>query len=305
MNVERVVQTALALAHQPELIETIVERPANDRGPQPAFRLPRLTGSWARTTEGLAHPSTRELRPITFDHEVAAGHDDVVLAHLGHRLVVQAVWLLRAEVWAVGTEANLARATARIIPDGIVDEVAIIAHGRLVITGADGHRLHEEVVAAGGLVRNRRFARIPTVGQVGAILDTPTLGVPPLALCQELAQNWPALSEALLTSLVRRQQERAESLAAVLARRADEDARAVVEVLEELARSIRTELGNSAANLQLSLPLFAADERIQVERDLDALRRRLKRNSRRGRSGGSARASPLQRSDAPTVPGRY
>jgi hypothetical protein len=96
-----------------------------------------------------------------------------------------------------------------------------------------------------------------------------------LALRQELAENWPALSEALLTSLVRRQQERAESLAAVLARRADEDARAVVEVLEELARSIRTELGHSAANLQLSLPLFAADERIQVERDLDALQRRL------------------------------
>ena len=275
VNVERVVRTALALAHQPELIETIVERPANDGGPQRAFRLPRLTGSWARTAEGLAHPVTGEIRPITFDHEVAAGHDDVVLAHLGHRLVAQAVWLLRAEVWATGTEANLARATARVIPDGIVDEVAIIAHGRLVITGADGHRLHEEVVAAGGLVRNRRFARIPTVSQVGAILDAPTLGVPPLALCQELAQNWPALSEALLTSLVRRQQERAESLAAVLARRADEDARAVGEVLEELARSIRTELGNSAANLQLSLPLFAADELIQVERDLDALRHRL------------------------------
>ena len=31
----------------------------------------------------------------------------------------------------------------------VVAQPTVIAHGRLVVTGADGHRLHEEVVAAG------------------------------------------------------------------------------------------------------------------------------------------------------------
>ncbi len=274
-NVERVVRTALALAHQPDLIETILERVGAGDDPPRVFSLPRLTGSWARTTEGLAHPVTGQARPITFDHGAAAGRDDVVLAHLAHRLVSQAVWLLRAEVWAGGNEARLARATARVIPDGIVDEVATIVHGRLVITGAAGHRVHEEVITAGGLVRAGRFARISALGQLQAVLDAPTLGVAPLSLCRELARNWPAVSEALHTSLLRRQQERTESLEGVLARRADEDARAVEAALKELERSIQAELGRAAGDLQLSLSLFAADERAQAERDLDALRRRL------------------------------
>ena len=274
-NVERVVRTALALAHQPDLIEVALDRPGSAGAPSRAFRLPRLTGSWARCAEGLAHPVTGEIRPVTFDHELASGHDDVVLAHLGHRLVTQAVWLLRAEVWAAGSDARLARVTTRIVPDGVTDEIAVVAHGRLVITGAAGHRLHEEAISAGGLLRAGRFARIPTVSQVQAIIDAPTLGTAPPALCRELARNWRTIADALLTSLVRRQQERAESLQGVLDRRAEEDARAVAAVLADLERQIRAELHGAAADLQLQLPLFAADERAQAERDLDALRRRL------------------------------
>ncbi len=274
-NIARVVRVALALAHQPDLAETRLDRPQHDGEPVRAFALPRLTGRWARASEGLAHPVTGAIRPITFDHVVAAGHDDVVLAHLGHRLVAQAVWLLRAEVWATGTEARLARVSARVIPDGIVDEIALIAHGRLVITGAAGHRLHEEVIAAGGLVRSGRFARMSTLSQLQAVLEAPTLGIPPATLRNELHENWQTVSAALLTSLIRRQQERAESLEGTLARRADEDAQAIVAVLAELGRSIRAELGSTAAYLQLSLPLFSSDERAQVERDVDALRRRL------------------------------
>jgi hypothetical protein len=125
------------------------------------------------------------------------------------------------------------------------------------------------------VVRSGRFARIPTVGQVQAIVDAPTLGPAPPAVHRELAKNWPVIADALLTSLVRRQQERAESLQGVLDRRADEDARAVVTVLAELERSIRAELDEATSDLQLRFSLFAADERAQAERDLDALRRRL------------------------------
>ena len=43
-----------------------------------------------------AHDSFFE-RPVTFDNQVAAAHDDVVLAHLGHRLVQQAKAAAREE----------------------------------------------------------------------------------------------------------------------------------------------------------------------------------------------------------------
>ncbi|MDP8992496.1 MAG: DISARM system SNF2-like helicase DrmD, partial [Actinomycetota bacterium] len=278
-NLERAVSVALDLAHQPRLIPTTVGRPGpnGQAASSQAFHVPRLTFSWSRATEGLAHPVTGEVRPVTFDHAVAAGHDDIVLAHLGHRLVQQAMWLLRAEIWATGGEARLARVTARVVPDHVTDQVAVIAHGRLVITGAAGHRLQEEVVAAGGLVRNGRFARLTTLGQLQELIDAPTLGLPSQATKQALAREWPAIVDGVLNALTRRQQDRAQSLAGVLARRAEEDAEAVSRVLAELERSIRAELERVQQEEQLRLPGFAPDERAQFERDVDALHHRLDR----------------------------
>ena len=35
------------------------------------FKMPALSGSWARCLEGLRHPHTLQIRPITFDHASA------------------------------------------------------------------------------------------------------------------------------------------------------------------------------------------------------------------------------------------
>ena len=102
-RVERVVATALQLARQPALI------PATEAG---TWTVPPLTGSWVDATIGLEHPARPEQqRPITFDHDIARGRTDVVLAHLGHPLVQMALALLRAEVW--GTANHLHRVTMR------------------------------------------------------------------------------------------------------------------------------------------------------------------------------------------------
>ena len=61
---------------------------------KPVFTLPALKGSWAACAEGLEHPHTKDIRPITFDHAVAKGRDDVVLVHLNHRLVQMSLRLL-------------------------------------------------------------------------------------------------------------------------------------------------------------------------------------------------------------------
>jgi superfamily II DNA or RNA helicase len=271
-TVQRVVSVGLELARQPALAPASLDRPASDPAPSgPVFRMPLLTGSWARARAGLEHPVTGAERPTTFDDQVAAEHDDVVLVHLGHRLVQQCLRLLRAEVWAVGPESRLARVTARVVAETALDTPAVVAHGRLVVTGSDGQRLHEEVLAAGGLLREGRFARL-NVGEVDALLDEGTAEVPAAGVRRRLAGMWERVAEPLLQSLERRAVERAASLEKTLADRAEEEVGTVAAVLGELHRSIEAELAEPESE---QLMLFSPDERGQFERDLDALRRRL------------------------------
>lgn len=91
-NVRTVVGFALELAGQPPLQPARVD----NLPPGSAWRLPTLHGSWAAASAGLLHPHTHVVRPIVFDHALADGRDDVVLAHLQHRLVQMALRLLRA-----------------------------------------------------------------------------------------------------------------------------------------------------------------------------------------------------------------
>jgi hypothetical protein len=72
-NIQNVVATGLALAGQP---------PLRSAGRPGVFHLPPLTGSWALCAEGLPHPHTLKIRPITFNHALATGRDDVVLCQL-------------------------------------------------------------------------------------------------------------------------------------------------------------------------------------------------------------------------------
>ena len=123
------------------------------------FRMPPLSGSWARCLEGLEHPYTQEVRPITFDHDVAKGRDDVVLVHLNHPLVQMSLRLLRAEIWARDDVKKLHRVAVRSLPDGRIEGPAVVVISRLVVTGGNHHRLHEELTEAGGYLRDAGFRR--------------------------------------------------------------------------------------------------------------------------------------------------
>ncbi|MCG5078298.1 DISARM system SNF2-like helicase DrmD [Paraburkholderia tagetis] len=156
-NIHSVVTVGLSLAGQPPLQEATLEGvwpdPSGKRAKCPVFRLPHLTGSWSLATEGLRHPHTQEIRPIVFDHTLASGRDDVVLAHLNHRLVQNCLQRLRAEIWSVAGHHRLHRVTARVIPNRISDVPVVVAHGRLVVLGGDNKRIHEEII----------FAEVPSV----------------------------------------------------------------------------------------------------------------------------------------------
>lgn len=274
-NVQAVVEIALELAGQPPLQEAEVEGlwpdPSGQRRTCPIFYLPPLRGSWAHCTEGLAHPHTGEIRPIVFDHNLARGRDDVVLVHLNHRLVQMSLRLLRAEVWSHRERPALHRVTARLVPDHVLREPVVIAHARLVVIGGNSHRLHEELVSAGGEIRQGRFRRL-NVGQVQATLDAALPGEPSLEAKKRLAALWPALLPSLQRSLEARMEERAGSLRNLLADRAEKEVADITAVLNELERAIRDELAEPE---YVQLELFSSSEQEQYKRNVAALEARL------------------------------
>jgi hypothetical protein len=190
--------------------------------------------------------------------------------------VAQSCRLLRAELWKTGGDRALSRVTACVVDDGALDEIAVLAHARLVVTGADGHRLHEEVIAAGGRVRHQRFARF-NVGEVKAALRAMTADPVGEGAQRRLAADWPAIQPQVFRSVEARADDLIAGLQKRLAERAEEDAAAVDAVLRELQRTIQARLREleGEAGQQMRLAFGTEDERQQFARDLDGLRRRL------------------------------
>ncbi len=274
-TVERVVRTGLRLAHRRDLIDA----PTPSGVPGPWFRLPELPGAWsAARNDGLLHPVTGRERPVTFDPDAVVGRTDVVLLHLGHRLVQMCLRLLRAELWAQARgdagagRARLSRVTARVVPGDLLRTPALVAHGRVVITGAEGTRLHEEIVTAGGPIEGGKLTRVRQE-ELAALLAAATDQVPAEQVRQSLIELWPALSKALGRALATRADQRARSLHGLLARRCAEEVTAVDAVLTELETSIR---GKLADEPHWEQPTLFAVEREQLHTDREALRARLR-----------------------------
>jgi hypothetical protein len=270
-RVERVVATALDLAHQPAL------QPTDMTG---EFRLPPLGGSWQRTSEGMTDRLSGEELPFTFDRDLAGNRDDVVFCHLGHRLVTQSLRLLRAEVWSTGNRGGLARVTARsVVPLGDlleVGDVGVVCHARLVITGADGHRLHEELVIAGGRLRRGRWSRIETLRDLDALLRSAGDELMTENGIDQVIRWWDdVVKPGLNRALEWRAETVQESKQRELAQRAQAEAEAVRTVLTDLQRQITQDLDELTTERTVQLSYFTEPEREQSQRDLDALRRRL------------------------------
>lgn len=267
-NIQAVVEIGLALARQLPL------RPAQVDGlpPGSVFHLPPLTGSWATAATGLAHPHTNEVRPIVFDHSLARQRDDLVLAHLNHRLVQMSLRLLRAEIWSPVGRRGLHRVTARQVADGLLDTPAVITHARLVVTGGDSHRLHEEVITAGGYIREGRFRRFDTVTEMNELLTAVSAKPVSPTMQRRLAGIWPDIQAQVDRSLTVRMQNLVNGMKRLLRERAEKEQRDIATVLTELAQAIESEL---AAPSYQQLELFSDNERSQLSRNTDALQARL------------------------------
>jgi hypothetical protein len=232
-----------------------------------------LRGSWAACTEGLEHPHTKEVRPIAFDESVSRGRDDVVLAHLNHRLPQMCLRLLRAEVWAERGRSKLHRVTARTVPDEVLDAPAVVAHARLVVIGGDSRRLHEEVIAAGGTIKDARWGGRLNVGQIEAALAGATDDQPSERVRAKLLELYPALSRPLASALEARREDRVDGLQKRLAERAEKEAKDIKSILTELKKSIEKELNDPEYIQPL---LFDDPEKERFERNKEAMRARVR-----------------------------
>ena len=265
-NIHKVVEVGLSLADQPPLI------PVEDSSDKPVFKLPALKHSWAVCAEGLEHPHNKDIRPITFDHAAADGRDDIVLVHLNHRLVQMCLRLLRAEVWSVKGRKRLHRITARLVPNHILNLPVVVAHARLVVIGGESHRLHEEIITAGGMLKEGRFTRL-NVGEVEKLVAAATDDEAFEPMQKHLLELWDKIAPALAQSLEARMKDRTSGLQKKLSERAEKEANDIEAVLLELKKAIDAELDEPEYQ---QLSLFSDSERDQFERNRDFLRARSK-----------------------------
>jgi len=281
-NVQSVVEIGLQLANQPPLQPATLPGqwpdPTGQRTHCPVFHLPPLQGSWALCTEGLNHPHTGERRPIVFDRTLARRRDDVVLAHLNHRLVQMCLRLLRAQIWndsqtggRLGQQQGLHRVTARVAPDHLCSELSVIAHARLLIIGGDSQRLHEELIFAGGQIRQGVFRRFDSLYQAEDARNAGTDAQPSPDVQTAIINLWPKIEGGVARSLAVRQEERTTSLIRTLEQRQEKEIADMQTILSELAQTIHRELTHEPEQLSL----FSQEESQQYTRNVSALEARL------------------------------
>ncbi|TDW90886.1 SNF2 domain-containing protein [Kribbella pratensis] len=270
-SVKRVVDTALGLARQQPLKWHLDEKALAEG----MYDVPPLTGSWQRATTGLTEKLDRpgeEPRqlPITFDGEVARGRDDVVLAHLNHPLVAMSTRLLRAAVSS--PEVGLHRVTAVVSDDPALEDVLVGAYSRFVLVGADGVRLHEEVLYAGGWIPQAgRFRRLENLTTLGGLLDRAlSEGVEASDVVQaRIAERWPSVSDGLLAAIDWRARTRQESLDRQLAQRQEAEEARITASLDQFAATLRDKLAEEDDDGMLitAMDLKSPEELAQYRRD--------------------------------------
>ncbi|MFA0888182.1 MAG: DISARM system SNF2-like helicase DrmD [Synergistales bacterium] len=270
-HIQRAVRTALRLSEKPDLLPA--DLPGAPQGS--VFRMPPLDGSWLRCHEGLEHPFSGKPRPITFDHEVARGRDDVVLVHLNHPLVQMSLRLLRAEIWARGDVKKLHRATVRVLPDGRLDSPAAVVISRLVVTGGNHHRLHEELTEAGGYFRSGGFRREEKIGELRSwLVESKGLTAPHRNLGR-LSELFERNQEGIWQAVQARSGVRLESLRGKLESQKRREIEDISNILQELAKTLKSELERKEEPTQLVL--FTEEEKNQWKRDRAALESRLEK----------------------------
>lgn len=198
-----------------------------------------------------------------------------MLVHLNHRLVQMCLRLMREEVWKQDDVKKLHRVTVRTLPDDRIEGPVVVIVSRLLITGGNHHRLHEELTISGGYLRDNNFRREESVTRVQQWLDEAKQTRASDSTFDTLRSRFERMQSAILQTVDARSKDRLKYLANTLQGRKQQEIENITAVLDELEKAIQTELKKEQQPEQLSL--FSEDERTQLRRDTDALEARLAR----------------------------
>ena len=238
------------------------------------FEVPVLSGSWGKATVGLLHPHSQKRRPITFDHAVAKGRDDIVLAHLNHPLAQMCLRILRAEVWALDDRKTLSRVTIRRSTDPTLKSPVLLVWSRLVITGSNKHRLHEELTLSGCELSGSKFVRIPQVTRLESLLSESVAGGSEDVIPGSVKAAFEASQDIILNAVESRSRDRLRFLTNTLERRKDSEIADVKSLLSELQDAITREIEDEK---EVQTEFWEEEERFQLKKDVGALAARLRR----------------------------
>lgn len=267
-NVLRAVQVALHIEGQPPLREASVERAD---GSVAVFEVGDLGGTWGETLVGL-HNEVEDFRlPVTFDPAVASGHDDVAYLHVGHPFVARCLRVLRAQVWGAAVDRKINRAAVRFAE---IDDPVVVAHGRVVVNGADGSTLDEVIepaaVRVGG--RHRRL----NVGQTRAAMASASTRRVPDYVRDLYVDQWRRIRQPLESALRVRAEEIREQRGRAIDVKREAEERRLRGTLEDLKSSIQRCLDELERSDNVEqLRFFDTEERRQFDADVGALRDRV------------------------------
>lgn len=269
-SVERVVRVALRIEGQLPLVASSLDRIG---GPVPVLEVGDLSGTWGETLVGL-HNEVEDYRlPVTFDPDIAHGHQDVAYLHIGHPFVARCLRTLRAQVWGAAVDRKLNRVTVRYAE---VDEPLAVAHARVVVNGADGSTLDEVIEPAGVRVAGRH-GRL-NVGDTRAAVAAATADTAAQHVRDRYADQWSTLGPALEEALRARADEVRDQRSRRMDAKRDTEEKRLRGTLADLRASIQRrldELERSEGAEQLRL--FDTDERHRFDADVQALRERIDR----------------------------
>jgi superfamily II DNA or RNA helicase len=272
-HIAQTVKIALELAEKP--VFTPIEFPGCPTGK--VFEAPPLPGVWGKALAGLEHPHTRKKRPVTFDHEIAKGRDDIVLLHLNHKLVQMCLRLLREELWSLGDIKHLNRVIVCAVPDSELSGIAVAIWSRLVISGGDNRKLHEELTLSGGELKHNGFARIPQLGRLKTLIDSAKPFEPDSSLFEILKTRFTNNANQIETAYMARSRERLQDLSNTLLRQKENEIDNILAILTELENNIHKELHRDGNDLgQMYFDGFSPEEMAQKRKDFNALTERLK-----------------------------
>jgi hypothetical protein len=153
----------------------------------------------------------------------------------------------------------------------------VVAHARLVVIGESRHRLHEEIITAGGMIRIGRFRRFDTRELLQSALDAAQPRLPSPNMLEELVAFWPSIEDQVQASIEARVKDRMQFLSNTLDRRRDREIEDMTKILTDLKTSIQSQLEDpmQMALFQAAEDSWTAKEQEQLRRNRDSLAQRI------------------------------